>query len=72
MNCTLTPSSVGTELLDDPGADPAAVAESLRNISRSNRWFGGAGAVRHGLSEVLHGVSHGTGLTLLDLGTGAG
>ena len=45
MSASLTPSPVGTELLDDPGADPAVVAESLRNISRSNRWFGGAAAV---------------------------
>ena len=72
MTGSLVPSPVGIELLDDPGADPAAVAVSLRNISRSNRWFGGAGAVRHGLSRVLHGVSRGARLTMLDLGTGAG
>ena len=52
----LTLSPVGTELLDDPGADPGAVAESLRNIARSNRWFGGTAAVLHGLSRVLAGV----------------
>ena len=72
MTAALRTSTVGTELLDDPGADPAVVAESLRNISRSNRWFGGAAAVRHGLGEVLDGVPPGTALTLLDLGTGAG
>ena len=42
-----------TELLDDPGADPATVAASLRNIARANRWFGGAAAVRYGLGRVL-------------------
>ena len=68
----LVPSPVGTELLDDPAADPAVVATSLRNISRSNRWFGGAAAVRHGLGQVLAGVPAGAELTLLDLGTGAG
>jgi len=68
----LAPSPVGTELLDDPAADPGAVAESLRNLSRSNRWFGGASAVRHGLDRVLAGVPRGSRLTLLDLGTGAG
>jgi SAM-dependent methyltransferase len=68
----LTPSPVGTELLDDPAADPGAVAESLRNIARSNRWFGGAAAVRYGLRRVLAGVPRGSRLTLLDLGTGAG
>ena len=30
-------SQVGIELLDDPGADPAIVTTSLRNIARSNR-----------------------------------
>ncbi|MBA3259903.1 MAG: methyltransferase domain-containing protein [Gemmatimonadales bacterium] len=68
----LSLSPVGTEMLDDPAADPGAVAESLRNITRSNRWFGGAAAVRHGLRRVLAGVPAGTELTLLDLGTGAG
>jgi SAM-dependent methyltransferase len=68
----LVSSPVGRELLDDPGADPRVVARSLRNISRSNRWFGGASAVRHGLTRVLAGVPRGAELTLLDLGTGAG
>jgi SAM-dependent methyltransferase len=68
----LVPSPVGRELLDDPDADPGVVARSLRNISRSNRWFGGAGAVRHGLTRVLAEVPRGSELTLLDLGTGAG
>jgi SAM-dependent methyltransferase len=65
-------SPVGIELLDDPAADPAAVAESLRNIARANRWFGGAAAVRHGLDRVLGDVPAGTTLTLADVGTGLG
>ncbi len=69
---SLSVSPVGHELLDDPAADPGAVAQSLRNIQRSNRWFGGASAVRHGLARVLAGVPRGTELSLLDLGTGAG
>lgn len=68
----LTLSPVGTELLDDPGADPAAVTESLRNIARANRWFGGTAAALHGISRILAGIPRGTGLTLLDLGTGGG
>ena len=68
----LSPSPVGRELLDDPGADPAAVAASLRNIARSNRWFGGAAAVRHGLARALAGTPRGTTLTLADIGTGLG
>jgi SAM-dependent methyltransferase len=68
----LTISPVGEELLDDPAADPAAVAESLRNIARANRWFGGAAAVRFGLARALRGTPPGSTLTLLDLGTGLG
>jgi len=67
---SITP--IGAELLDDPGASPAAVAESLRNIARANRWFGGAAAVRFGLSRTLNGVRPGSSLSLLDLGTGLG
>jgi len=65
-------SQVGIELLDDPGADPAIVTISLRNIARSNRWFGGAAAVRHGLARGLADVPAGSTLTLADLGTGVG
>ena len=68
----LLTNAVGTELLDDPRADPRTVALSLRNIGRANRWFGGAWAVRHGLGRVLAGVPRGAELSLLDLGTGAG
>jgi 2-polyprenyl-3-methyl-5-hydroxy-6-metoxy-1,4-benzoquinol methylase len=68
----LSISPIGVELLDDPKADPATVAESLRNIARANRWFGGAAAVRHGLTRTLRGMPPGVTISLLDLGTGAG
>ena len=68
----LSITSIGAELLDDPSANPAAVAESLRNIGRANRWFGGAAAVRFGLARTLACVPPGTTLSLLDLGTGLG
>jgi SAM-dependent methyltransferase len=68
----LSITSIGAELLDDPGANPAAVAESLRNIARANRWFGGATALRSGLRRTLGSAPSGTALTLLDLGTGMG
>lgn len=68
----LSITSIGAELLDDPSANPAAVAESLRNLGRANRWFGGAAAVRFGLARTLVGVPPGTTLSLLDLGTGLG
>lgn len=68
----LSITSIGTELLDDPKADPATVAESLHNIARANRWFGGAAAVRYGLRRTLGDVPPGATLSLLDLGTGLG
>jgi SAM-dependent methyltransferase len=63
---------IGTELLDDPAASPGVVEESLRNIARSNRLFGGLPALRYGLARVLRGMPVGSAVTLLDLGTGFG
>jgi SAM-dependent methyltransferase len=65
-------SPIGAELLDDPSADPATVAASLRNIARANRWFGGAAAARRGLDRALADLPHGATVTLADLGTGLG
>ena len=67
---SITP--LGVELLDDPAADPITVAESLRNVARANRWFGGAAAVRFGLGRTLGDIPPGTTLSLVDLGTGLG
>ncbi|MBW8771926.1 MAG: methyltransferase domain-containing protein [Gemmatimonadetes bacterium] len=68
--------AAGTELLDDPSADPVAVRRSLTNIARSNRLFGGTAAVLWGLEQVLgtHEARATTPepLVLLDIGTGAG
>jgi hypothetical protein len=68
----------GIELFDDPAADPVLVERSLRNIARSNRWFGGHAAVRYGLAGLV-GRRGGPAdrppsrpLTLLDVGTGLG
>jgi SAM-dependent methyltransferase len=68
----LTVSPIGSELLDNPAADPVTVTESLRNIARANRWFGGASAVRFGLRRTLGGLPARQCLVLLDLGTGLG
>jgi SAM-dependent methyltransferase len=68
----LSVSPIGAELLDDPAADPVLVTESLRNIARANRWFGGAAAVRFGLERTLTRIPAGHTISLLDLGTGMG
>ncbi len=61
---------LGDELLDHPDADPRVVHESLHHIARSNRWFGGWWAVRHGLDRILASTPDNGPLTLLDIGTG--
>jgi ubiquinone/menaquinone biosynthesis C-methylase UbiE len=68
----LEPAAIGWELLDDPRAAPAQVRQSLRNIARANRWFGGASAVRFGLERALLPAQSPRVLTLLDVGTGLG
>lgn len=68
----LAPAAPGRELLDDPAAASAQVCESLRNIARANRWFGGASAVRFGLERALASHLGPRPLTLLDVGTGLG
>ena len=62
----------GPELLDSPAADTALATRSLRDVARSNWWFGGASAVIAELKPLLDAASRGATLTLLDVGTGAG
>ena len=64
-------SPIGHELLDDPGADPAVVRESLHHLARSNAWFGGLAAARAGIDRLLAGRRPDR-LSLLDVGTGGG
>lgn len=61
----------GVELLDDPAADGALTARSLRDIALANRWFGGTSAVLAALEETWD-ATHPTRQTMLDVGTGAG
>jgi hypothetical protein len=69
---------IGTELLDDPRADPIAVGDELRDIARLNRLFGGTRAVVRELEPFFArgtrdgGRDTGTTWTLVDVGTGLG
>jgi len=70
---------IGTELLDDPRADPAAVRRELRDIARLNTLFGGTRAVVGALEPIFRNAATGNGKpatgapwTLLDVGTGLG
>lgn len=63
----------GTEILDDPNADPALALRSLRDIALANRLFGGQRAVARDVVTLLR--LHPAGaepVTLLDVGTGLG
>ena len=63
----------GVELLDDPSTDAALATRALRDVARSNFWFGGAGAVVAELAPVLSAARDRIpALTMLDVGTGAG
>jgi SAM-dependent methyltransferase len=62
----------GSELLDDPNADPEIVARSLGHVARANRWFGGRAAALRGIDRLLAPLSPGRAVTLLDIGTGTG
>ena len=69
---------IGSELLDDPRADPVAVGKELRDIARLNAWFGGTRAVVRELEPFFERSRRETGngkretWTLLDIGTGLG
>jgi SAM-dependent methyltransferase len=61
-----------SEIFDDPAADEGALVESLRDIARINRAFGGGRAAVRRLAEFWRALPRGSRLTLLDIGTGAG
>ena len=69
---------IGTELLDDPRADPVLVGRELRDIACLNALFGGTWAVVSELEPFFErrrremGSGKGETWTLLDVGTGSG
>ena len=69
---TLAVSPLGREALDAPGAHPALVETTLRDIVRVNVLLGGRAAAAFGLERLLEGVAPGPRRTLLDVGAGSG
>jgi ubiquinone/menaquinone biosynthesis C-methylase UbiE len=67
---------VTPELLDSDAATPAEVQQTLADLRRINRWFGGISTTRRMLEQVVTRIrkpSSGRGeLTLLDVGAGSG
>jgi SAM-dependent methyltransferase len=70
----------GSEILDNPGEDPALALRSLRDVALANRFFGGRRAVLAEVQRVVRTVPlrHRTAgdspgaIRLLDIGTGLG
>ena len=63
---------IGSELLDDPHADPRAVRAELRDITRLNALFGGTRAVVGELEPFFEAGKSDSRWTLLDVGAGSG
>ncbi len=67
---------IGTEVLDDPRADPELVRATLHDIARLNTLFGGTRAVVEALEpyfrEAGRSRTEAAPWTLLDVGTGLG
>ena len=57
------------ELLDAP-APPSDLEESLRDVARLNRFFGGAWMIRAQVARLLDGIPADRTVTILDVGTG--
>jgi len=58
------------EMLDQPVLDEAELRDSLRDLERLNRWFGGTAAVLDELERLGPKDGRGGWLRILDAGTG--
>jgi ubiquinone/menaquinone biosynthesis C-methylase UbiE len=67
---------VTPELLDSDAATPAEVQQTLADLRRINRWFGGISTTRRMLEQVVARIrkcsSDRGEITLLDVGAGSG
>lgn len=66
---------VTPELLDSDAATPAEVQQTLADLRRINRWFGGISTTRRMLEQVVARIrrhSDRSEITLLDVGAGSG
>ncbi len=72
MNVLTPARRRGTEILDDPEADPTLSLRSLHDVAKANTLFGGRHAVVSEAKSVLGTMTRGSACTLLDVGTGIG
>ncbi|MFI5087987.1 MAG: methyltransferase domain-containing protein [Terriglobales bacterium] len=67
---------VTPELLDSDAATPAEVQQTLSDLRRINRWFGGISTTRRMLEQVVARIRKPSSdrgeITLLDVGAGSG
>jgi len=67
---------VTPELLDSDAATPAEVQQTLADLRRINRWFGGISTTRRMLEQVVARIRQRSSqrgeITLLDVGAGSG
>src|SRR4051812_23866081 len=60
----------GVEILDDGDTPPDVRVQSMRDVERSNRFFGGARAVQRAFDEIVLALPRDA--VLLDVGAGMG
>jgi len=63
-------SGSALELLDLPGLDAEELRNSLRDVGRLNRWFGGTQAVIDEIERIVTKRSLHGAITVLDVGSG--
>lgn len=67
---TAMPRIVAAEFLDSPHLPAGELSESLRDLERLNRWFGGTRAVLTELSRLIASRALRERVTVLDTGAG--
>lgn len=59
------------EAIDEPAQPFAAIAQSMGDVARTNRLFGGTHVVLHHVARLLQHVPRGTTVRILDIATGS-
>jgi len=65
------PQTNEPEDIDNPGQPFGDIAQSMRDVARTNRLFGGTQTVLHHVARLLRDVPSGTPIRILDIATGS-
>src|SRR5262245_26733816 len=71
MDLLTPPRRFESERMDEPGVPHEMLVETLRDIARFNRLFGGVRAVLHHLERLVRARTPDAPVSVLDLGTGS-